>query len=100
MPGKAVFRLSEHALCQALQLPPGTHVRGLRHDPFGGTVEILLEHPDFPAPVEGQTRPPTVAVQYQTQDLQVSRFVGWSVGGREASNHNGTDKEHDHGDHE
>lgn len=90
MSGKAVFRLSEHALRQALQLPQGTHIRGLRHEPFGGTIEILLEHPDFPDLVEGQSRPPTVAVQYETQDLRVSRFTGWKIPG---SNHNGTQNE-------
>lgn len=100
MSGKAVFRLSEHALCQALQLPRGTHIRGVRHEPFGGAVEILLEHPDFPAPVEGQTGPPTVAVRYETQDLQVSRFAGWSVPGA-TSNPDGTEnEEQNHGNHE
>jgi hypothetical protein len=70
----AIVSISYDLLIEALVLPPGTVITGVRNALHWNALELRVEHPDL-KPVEPNGAIPRAEPLWRRQDVAV--FVGW-----------------------
>lgn len=59
----AILRVAPELLEEILMMPDGMRIISVKDDPFGGAIEILVQHADIPK-CEPSALPPDIAPTY------------------------------------